>query len=81
MQLHSEGFNIISTVGSPSKVAEIELDLVPALVQSHGHGADERLHPSGTLVIRGSESSPDVLIIQDLHLEGEVFLQVLDDHH
>ena len=81
MQLYPESFNIISPIGSPGKVAEIELYLIPALVKSHGHGADKRLHPGGALVVRGPESPPDVFIVKHLHLEGEVFLQVLDDHH
>ena len=33
------------------------------------------------LVVRGSEASSDILVIQDLHFKAEVLLQVLDDHH
>lgn len=33
------------------------------------------------LVIGCSEAPPHVLIVQDLHLEGEVFLQVLNDEY
>ena len=33
------------------------------------------------LVVRGTESPAHVLVVQHLHFEGEVFLQVLDDHH
>ena len=33
------------------------------------------------LIVRRSESSPDVTVIEDRHLEREVFLQVLDDHN
>jgi len=33
------------------------------------------------LVVRGSEASPDILVIQYLYFEAEVLLQVFDDHH
>ena len=32
------------------------------------------------MVIRSPKPPPDVLIVQYLHLEGEVLLEVLDDH-
>lgn len=51
------------------------------LVQPHGHGADEGLHPRRALVIRRAESPADVLVVQHLHLEREVLLQILEDHH
>ena len=65
----------------PGEVRQVELYLVPALVQSHRHRADERLHPGGGLVVAGSEPSPHVLVVQDLDLECEVLLHVLDNHH
>ena len=80
MQLYPESFNIISPIGSPGKVAEIELYLIPALVKSHGHCADERLDPGSALVVRGPEPPADVFIVEYLHLEREVFLQIFDDH-
>ena len=33
------------------------------------------------LVVRSTESSAHVLVVQHLDFEGEVLLQVLDDHH
>lgn len=51
------------------------------LVQPHGHGADEGLHPGGALVVRRAESPADVLVVEHLHLKREVLLQVLEDHH
>ena len=56
------------------------MNLVPAFIKSHGHGANERLDSGGRLIVRGSESSSYALVIEYLHLEGEVLLQVLDDH-
>ena len=80
MQLHPQGLNVIGPVGPPREITEVELYLVPALVQSHGHSADERLHPGGALVVGRAESPPDVFVVEDLHLEGEVLLEVLDNH-
>jgi len=80
VDLNSEGLNVVGTVGSTSEIGQVELDLVPALVESHGHGADEGLDTRGGLVVGGSESATHVLVIEDLHLESEVLLQVLDDH-
>ncbi|KAG5456138.1 MAG: hypothetical protein BJ554DRAFT_4205 [Olpidium bornovanus] len=54
---------------------QIELDLVPPVVQAHWHGADKWLD-----ALRRSESPPDVLVVEDLHLESEIFFQVFDDH-
>ena len=56
------------------------MNLIPSLVESHRHGANEWLHTGGGLIVGGSESASHVLVIVDLHLEGEVLLQVLDDH-
>ena len=80
MDLDPESLNIIGAVRPPGEVCQVELDLVPALVQSHGHGADEGLDSGGGLVVAGSEPPPHILIIQNLNLECEVFLHVLDDH-
>ena len=80
VDLHSQGLDVVGTVGSPGEVRQVELDLVPALVQTHGHGTDEGLDSGGRLVVGSSESPPDALVVQNLHLEGEVLLQVLDDH-
>ena len=80
MQLHSKSFDVISPISPPSKIAEVKLNLIPALVQSHGHGADERLHPCSALVVRSPKTPPNILIVQDLHFEGKIFFQVLDNH-
>lgn len=47
--LDSERFDVDGVVGSGSEVSQVELDLVPALVESHRHGADEWLHSGGRL--------------------------------
>ena len=74
VDLHSQGLNVIGSIGSPSEITKIELNLVPALVQSHGHGADKRFDSGGGLVVGGSEPSSHILVIEHLDFEGEVFL-------
>jgi hypothetical protein len=76
-----EGLDVVGTVGTAGEVRQVELNLIPALVESHGHGADEGLDAGCALVVGGAEATAHVLVVQDLHLEGEVLLQVLDDHH
>lgn len=60
---HSQGFNVVGAVSPTREVGQVELDLVPALIQPHRHCADEGLHSSGGLVIGGPEPAPDILII------------------
>jgi len=81
VDLDSEGLDVVGTVGTAGEVRQVELNLIPALVESHGHGADEGLDAGCALVVGGAEATAHVLVVQDLHLEGEVLLQVLDDHH
>jgi len=81
MDLHAQSFNIISTVGTASEIRKIELDLIPAIIQPHRHCANEGLHTSGGLIVRGTETSAYILIIQYLHFKSEILLQIFDDHH
>lgn len=69
--LHSQGLDVVGAVRTTREVGQVELDLVPAVVQPHGHGADEGLHPSRALVVAGPETPTDVLIIQHLGKEGQ----------
>jgi hypothetical protein len=78
VNLDSEGFDIVGTVSTSGEIGQIELNLVPAFIKSHGHGANERLDTGGTLVVRGSESSADVLVIKNLDFESEVFFKLTD---
>jgi len=43
VDLDTQGFNVVSAVCSSREVGEIELNLVPTLVQAHRHCANERL--------------------------------------
>ncbi len=76
MDLYSEGLDIVGSVGSAREVRQVELDLVPSLIQSHGHRADEGLHSGRALVVRSSESSANVFVVQHLHFEREILFQL-----
>jgi hypothetical protein len=76
VDLHSQGLDVVGTVGSSSEIRQVELNLVPALIKSHGHSTDEGLYPGGTLIVRGSETAANVLVIKHLDLKGEVLLKL-----
>ena len=80
MDLNSKSLYVVGTISSPCEIGQVELNLIPALIQSHGHCANKRLYSGGRLIVRGSESSSYALVIKYLYLESEVFLQVLNDH-
>ena len=71
-----QGFNVVGTVGTTGEVRQVELNLIPAFVETHGHGANERLHAGGALVVRGAETAADVLVVENLDFEGEVLLEL-----
>ena len=81
VNLHAERLDVVGAVCTTREVAEVELDLVPSLIQAHWHRANERFDACRRLVVRGAESASDVFVVEHLHLEGEVLLEVLDDHH
>ena len=63
MDLDSQRFDVVGTIRSTGKVAQVELNLIPTVVQSHGHGADEGLDARRRLVVRGPEAASDIFII------------------
>jgi len=81
VNLNAQSLDVVCSVRTAGEIAQVELNLVPSFVKSHGHGADERLDSSGRLVIRGPKSSAYILVVQHLNFKGEVFLQILDNHH
>jgi len=81
VDLHAERLNVIRAVRASREVAEVKLNLIPSLVEAHGHGANERLHTRGGLVIRRAEAPTDVLVVEHLNLKCEVLLEIFDDHH
>ena len=46
MDLHTKSLDVVGAVRSSSEIRKVELDLVPTLIETHRHGADERLHSS-----------------------------------
>ena len=100
MDLHAERFDVVGPVGAAREIGEVELDLVPPLVELHGHGADEGLDaraglwfvcgahdqyrfesvsdsmPRSDLEGGCAEAAADVLVVQHLHLEGEVLVEL-----
>jgi len=81
VNLHSQCLHIICSVCSPRKIRQIELDLIPSIIQSHRHRTNKWLHPRRRLVIGGTEPSPHSLVVLHLNLECKVLLHVLYDHH
>ena len=77
---NSQCLDVVCAVSPSSEVRQVELNLVPPLVQAHGHGTNEGLHPRRGLIIRSPKSTADVLVVEYLNLETEVLLQVFDDH-
>ncbi len=49
MDLDSEGLDVAGSVSSAGEVGEVELDLVPALIQPHRHRANKRFHSGRAL--------------------------------
>jgi len=75
-----QGLDVVGTISSPCEIGQVKLNLIPSFIQSHWHSANERLYTGGTLIVGGSESTTNILVIEYLYLEREVFLQVLNNH-
>jgi hypothetical protein len=67
-ELAAEGFEAV--------VLEVEGHLVPALLQFEGHGALEGLDTGDGLIVAADEGAPDVLVVQETHLEAEVLVEL-----
>lgn len=67
VNLHAQSLHVVRSVGAARKVGQVELDLVPALVQSHRHRADERLDAGRRLVVARPEAPSHVLVVEDLN--------------
>jgi hypothetical protein len=39
-----ESFEVVGTISSSGEVSQIEVNLIPAFVELHGDGTNERLH-------------------------------------
>lgn len=67
VDLHAQCFHIVGAVRAARKVGQIELNLVPALVESHRHRANERFDARRRLVVAGPEAPSNVLVVQHLY--------------
>lgn len=81
MNGYSQSFNIIGTVGSPGKIFQIKLYLIPSMIQFHGHSANKRFHFCTRLIIRSSKPPPHPRIIHYLHLKRKLLPHILNNHH
>ena len=81
VDLYSQSLNIVGTVGSPGEIRQVELNLVPSLIESHWHCANERLHSCRRLIVRRTKPPLDTLVVENLYLECEILIEILDDHH
>jgi hypothetical protein len=50
MDLDTEGLNVVCAIGPTREVGEIELDLVPAVIKTHGHRTNKGLDSGRRLV-------------------------------
>lgn len=80
MDLNSQCFDVVCTIGASSEIGQVKLNLIPTIIESHRHSTDEWLDTSRALVVAGAESAAHVLVVEYLHLECEVLLQILDNH-
>lgn len=79
MNSHAKSLYIVASVSSSCEIWQVELNLIPALVESHRHCADEWLHSCCRLIIWGSKSSSDIFVVQNLHFESEIFLELNEE--
>lgn len=77
MNLDASRLKVSGPVGSACEVGQIDLHLIPTGIQTQRHGAIEGPDPGTRLEIAGPETSLEVSIVQDFHLEGKVAFQIL----
>ena len=63
VDLDPQRLHVVGAVRPPGEVRQVELDLVPALVQPHRHRADKRLHPGRGLQVQMSSKFRELNII------------------
>ena len=76
MDLDSQSLNVVCAIRSPREIGQVELDLVPALIQSHWHCADKGFDSRCRLVVGGPEAPANILVVENLNFEGKVLLQL-----
>ena len=81
MNLNSKRLHIVSSIRPTCEIWQVELDLVPSLIQTHWHCANERLHSSCGLVVWCTKPPLDALVIEYLYLKCEILFEILDNHY
>ncbi len=75
--LNPQGLDVVGPVGAAREVGQVELNLVPAVVQAHRHRADERLDARRALVVTRAEAAPHVLVVQHLQQRSSAHVIIL----
>ncbi len=65
--LNPDGFDVVGAICSAREVRQIELNLIPSVIQSHRHRTDERSDSRCALVVTRTKPTLYVLIVQNLH--------------
>jgi len=63
VDLYAQCLNVVGAVGAAREIREVKLNLVPALVEPHGHGADEWLDSGGGLIVASPKSPAHVFVV------------------
>jgi hypothetical protein len=69
------------TVGPLCKFCQVELYLIPAIIQAHRHRADEVFHSCLRLIIACTKTAPHILIVQNRDLKTKISLEVFHLRH
>ena len=80
MDLYVNSLNVIRPISSTSEVRQVELNLIPAFVETHRHCAHERFDTRCSLLIRGAEAAHLVFVVEHSYFKAEFFLQILNNH-
>lgn len=64
--LYTCRLNVIGSIGPLGDVCHVYLNLVPAIIQFHGHGADKWLHSCCCLIVTRPKSPTNIFFIQHL---------------
>ena len=67
--LDAERFDVVRSVGTTSKIRKIELNLIPAVIETHRHRTDEWFDTRRRLIITRTETTTNVSIVQNLSKE------------
>ena len=78
VNLNAQGLYVVRSVCPAGEVSQVEMNLIPPFIKFHRNCAYKRLHSGVRLLVRRSEATLHVLIINDLYFEGEIFLQIFD---